>query len=67
MTRHFLAEVGDESWRSPSVPIAELSSQPEYEVRRASLAVEGEDRPVSVWYRHIYATDAVDVLAITNR
>jgi hypothetical protein len=65
--RHFLAEIGDESWRHPSVPIAELSSQPEYEVRHAALPVEGEDRPVRIWYRHIYATDVVDVLAVTNR
>lgn len=66
VVRHFLAEVGDESWRSPSVPLAELSAQPEYEVRQAALRVEGEDRPVQIWYRHTYATDAVDVIAVTN-
>ncbi|HEX7196641.1 MAG TPA: hypothetical protein VF364_07375 [Candidatus Limnocylindria bacterium] len=66
VARHFLAEIGDESWRYPSVPIAELSSQPEYEVRRAELPIDGEVNPVVVWYRHIYATDAVDLLGVTN-
>jgi len=28
VARHFLAEVGVESWRYPSVPIPELSDQP---------------------------------------
>ncbi len=67
VARHFLAEVGDESWRYPSVPIPELSDQPVYEVRRATLPVDGEDRPLRIWYRHVYATDDVDVIAVTNR
>jgi hypothetical protein len=67
VARHFLAEIGDESWRYPSVPIPELSDQPVYEVRRATLPVDGEDRPVRIWYRHFYATDEVDILAVTNR
>ena len=67
LARTFLAEVGDEAWRSPSVPIEVLSSQPEYEVREVALHVEGEDRPVQIWYQHIYATDAVNVIAVTNR
>ncbi len=67
VARHFLAEIGDEAWRSPSVAIAELSNQPEYEMRQATLDVEGEERPVRVWYRHLYATDAVDIIAVTNR
>lgn len=67
VARHFLAEIGDEPWRYPSVPIAELSNQPEYEVRQAALPVEGQDWPVRIWYRHIYATDVVEVLAVTNR
>lgn len=67
VARHFLAEIGDEAWRSPSVPVDVLSNQPEYEVREVALQVEGEDRPVRIWYRHIYATDAVDVIAVTNR
>jgi len=32
-----------------------------------SLQVEGENRPVQVWYRHSYTADAVDVIAVTNR
>ena len=67
VARHFLAEIGDEPWRSPSVPVEALSSQPEYEVREASLPVESESRPVQIWYRHIYATDVVDIIAITSR
>lgn len=67
VTRHFIAELGDEPWRNPSVPIEVLSNQPEYEVREAALAVEGEQRPVNIWYRHIYATDVVDLIAVTNR
>jgi hypothetical protein len=67
VARHFLAEIGDEPWRSPSVPIADLSDQPEYEVRVAALGVEGEEHPVRVWYRHFYATGEVDVVAVTNR
>jgi hypothetical protein len=67
VARHFLAEIGDEPWRSPSVPIADLSNQPEYEVRVAELAIEGEEPPVRVWYRHVYATGHVDVIAVTSR
>jgi hypothetical protein len=64
--RSFLAEIGDEAWRAPSVPIEVLSNQPEYEVREAGLEVDGEHRLVRIWYRHFYATDAVDVIAVTN-
>ena len=35
-------EIGDVPWRAPSVPIAELSNQPEYEVRTAILPVPSE-------------------------
>ncbi len=65
--RHFLAEVGDAAWRAPSVPVEALSNQPEYAVREVALPVEDEARPVQIWYRHIYATDVVDIIAITNR
>lgn len=64
--RHFLVELSDRPWRAPSVPIAELSDQPDYEVRYAALEVAGE-QPVRIWYRHIYANDAVDMIAITNQ
>ncbi len=66
VVRHFLAEIGDELWRAPSVPIAELSQPPEYEVRAATLIV-AEQSAVQVWYRHFYADDTVDVVAITGR
>ncbi len=66
VARHFLAEIGTEAWRSPSVPIEMLSNQPEYEVREAALAV-AEERPVRIWYRHTYATGAVDIVAVSNR
>ncbi|MEO6627263.1 MAG: hypothetical protein ABIP03_01705 [Aquihabitans sp.] len=66
VARQFIAELGDESWRNPSVPIEVLSNQPEYEVRGAALAVERDQRPVDIWYRHIYATDVVDLIALTT-
>ena len=66
VARSFIAELGDRPWRAPSVPIAEVSNQPEYEVRMASLPVEGE-QDVSVWYLHHYATGDVDLIAVTNR
>lgn len=65
--RYFLLDVGIESWRYPSIPLPDLSGQPEYEVRQAELPVTGEDRPVVLWYRHFYANDDVDVIAVTNR
>jgi hypothetical protein len=64
--RTFIAELGDEPWRSPSVPIPDLSNQPEYEVRVAALDVAGEPS-VWVWFLHAYATGNVDIVAVTNR
>lgn len=66
VARTFIAETGDEPWRAPSVPLAELSNQPEYEVRKASLPVSGEDQ-VHIWYVHAYATGNIDIIAVTNR
>ena len=43
IVRHFLAEIADEAWRSPSVPIAVLSDPPEYEMRQAALEVADDD------------------------
>jgi hypothetical protein len=62
----FIAELGDQPWRAPSVPIAKLSSQPQYEVRTAALEVNGE-QDVRIWWAHVYATGDVDLIAITNR
>jgi hypothetical protein len=64
--RTFIAELGDQPWRAPSVPIAELSNQPVYEVRTTALEVEGE-QDVRMWWAHVYATGDVDLIAITNR
>jgi hypothetical protein len=66
VARTFIAELGDEPWRAPSVPVPELSSQPEYEVRSALLVVEGE-ADVQVWYLYAYASGNVDLIAVTNR
>ncbi len=49
VARTFIAELGDEPWRAPSVPIGELSNQPEYEVRTALLTDDG-GLQVQVWY-----------------
>ena len=65
VVRTFIAEIGDEPWTAPSVPIADLSSQPEYEVRTASLPVANED-DVHVWYLHDYATGDVDLIAVNG-
>ena len=66
VARRFIVELGVESWRHPSVPVDVLSNQPEFEVREAALAVEGEPEAVNIWYRHIYVTDAIDIIAVTN-
>lgn len=66
VARSFLAEIGGEPWRVPSVPVDVLSNQPEYEVREAVLLVEDKEALVQVWYRHFYASGAVDVIAVTD-
>lgn len=66
VVRLFLAEVGDQAWKVPSVPIPEMSRQPEFEVRQAELVVDGENRPAVIWCRHTYVNDAVDVIAVSN-
>ena len=48
-------ELRDRPWTAPSVPMPEMSNQPEYEVRQA--VVPGTDR-VEVIYRHTYSTEA---------
>lgn len=65
VARTFIAELGDRPWRAPSVPVAELSKQPEYEVRTAVLVVKGEP-DVVVWWLHDYVTGHVDLIAITS-
>lgn len=65
VVRCFLVEISGEPWRAPSVPIADLSHQPDDEMRSADLHVPGE-RSIWLWYRHYYATGAIDVIAITK-
>jgi hypothetical protein len=65
VARTFIVEL-DRPWSAPSVPIAELSNQPEYEVRTAALEVQGE-QDVRIWWIHVYATGDVDLIAVTNR
>lgn len=65
VARAFIAELGDQPWRAPSIPIAELSLQPDFEVRHARLEVRGESA-IELWYRHQYATDDVDLIAVTS-
>jgi hypothetical protein len=38
-----------------------------YEVREVALRVEGGNRPIQISYQHIYATNAVNVIAVTNQ
>ena len=66
VARAFIAELGDRPWRAPSVPISDLSHQPEYEFRTALLPVAGEP-DVQIWYQHTYATGDVDLVAVTNQ
>ena len=35
-------------------------------LRIATIDVPGEP-PVAIWYLHVYATDDVDLIAVTNR
>ena len=48
------------------MPLQEISNQPEHQVRYATLPVPGE-HSVWIWYVHVYATDQVDITAVTNR
>lgn len=64
VTRAFLLELDQRPWAAPSIPVPELSNQPEYEVRTVSLAVPGGST-VTAWWEHVYATGDVDILAVT--
>jgi hypothetical protein len=65
VARTFVADLGEMPWLAPSIPIAELSRQPHYEVRSALLTVRAES-PVQIWYRHEYATGDVDLIDVTS-
>jgi hypothetical protein len=64
VTRAFLLELDERPWAAPSIPVPEVSNQPEYEVRTVSLEVPGGST-VTVWWEHVYATGDVDILAVT--
>lgn len=66
VVRTFIATIGDEPWRAPSVPDPDLSEQPFFEVRSASLAVP-EERSVLVEYRHDYVRGVVDLMSVRQR
>ncbi|MEJ7796711.1 MAG: hypothetical protein WKF50_14240 [Nocardioides sp.] len=66
VVRTFLARVGDRPWAAPSVPVEEMSNQPDYEVRTAIIEV-GEGVEVHAWWLHEYATGAVDIIGVTFR
>lgn len=66
VARTFIAELTIEPWKAPSVPLAELSGQPDFEVRSVVLLVPG-GHSIRIWYRHTYATGDVDILTMTNR
>lgn len=66
IVRTFLAHVGTRPWVAPSVPVEEMSNQPDYEVRTAILEVQ-EGVEVQAWWLHEYATGAVDIVGVTFR
>jgi hypothetical protein len=55
----WVAGLCEAPWQAPSVPIPELSSQPNYEVREANL-----DCGVWVLYQHSYEEHWTDLLAV---
>ena len=62
--RFFIAEIGDISYRSPSVQNPDLSEPPIYEVRYALFPNAGN---VRVLYVHWYATDNIDLIVVDYR
>jgi hypothetical protein len=64
VVRAFIFELHDEPWATPSVPVPELSNQPEDEMRYATLVVGNES--VSVYYRHFYGSGDVDLIAVMD-
>lgn len=64
VVRTFLAEVGERPWVAPSIPVVEMSNQPDYELRTAVIEVD-PGIEVQVWWINEYATGAVDVVGVT--
>ncbi len=51
VVRAFISDLAVRPWRAPSVPIAELSAQPDYEMRTAVLDVQDE-AGIELWWVH---------------
>lgn len=64
LVREFLVTIGSRPWSAPSVPVEEMSDQPNYEVRTAVLELRSGIE-VQAWWLHEYATNAVDIIGIT--
>ncbi|MGI8938009.1 MAG: hypothetical protein ACR2JF_07335 [Iamia sp.] len=47
------------------MPVPELSDQPRDEVRAAALTAPA-GASVWIWYRHVYADGAVEIIEITS-
>lgn len=58
--RTWIAEIGDTSWKAPSVQWPDASQPPVYEVRYAWL----QDVDVRIWYFHQYDNDDVDLIIV---
>lgn len=66
IAREYILELAARPWAAPSIPIPEMSNQPEFEVRTAPVDVPGEQH-ITFWWVHVYATGIVDLMAVTNR
>lgn len=65
IVRTFIAGLAVRPWSAPSVPIAELSDQPGFEMRTAVLDVRHEPG-IELWWIHHYASGDVDIVAVTK-
>lgn len=61
----YIADLAVRPWNAPSVPIAQLSDQPEFEMRTAVLDV-GHEVGIELWWIHHYASGDVDIVAVTR-
>ena len=57
IVRTWIAELGDQPWQFPSVPIPELSNPPAYEIRTAIVP----DTTVLVVYRREFQGEIIDL------
>lgn len=59
MVRRWIRRLDHKPWDEPSIPLPDLSFQPDFEVRVALL---GDTGGVRVYYRHEYAPEAVELI-----